>query len=1075
MRDSIFFAIQYALKIILVFSLSVSISLTSVLWSLPKGGKAVHKQAKFSQSAKELIIRPEDNSILHFDSFNIQKDETVRFLQQSSQSRVLNKVMGNEATHIYGQLFSNGKVYLVNPAGIFFGQEAIVKVGALYAAAGNITNHDFISSRDYFSSLSNDLINEGFIQAQLVHLLGKNVVNKGSIVAPKGVVSLISADSVLIGQLDGHLFFEFKKSPDNSSTGEVIQDGLIQAEQGEVFLGAADIYAISLKQHSQTKAKKLTMISDKGDIQIKGEIEANKLKVYTKGSLSHSGQSKVFNQADFIVNQIDVSGLLDASNAVVSLQGANYSRIVLGSTEDRALSISASSLENIHAMQLELGGAQTENLVIHPMDIGATKKIGKLKLAALESGGKIHFKKGEHKLPHLEAIAEQELLVEGRVKADSIIFSQLDKDSQNALVKIEADITSPGNISLYSPHLIELKNGASLKAGKDIYIENLSLSQSESLQDSFIQSKENVILSGKQELSGEISFQADYDNNKTGDFILALESQIHHQEGSLSISGADIQVNGKVWVDESLNLNSSANQDINLALKETEGFSLSQSELNRIYVKELSIGSKETHKIQLQDINTKIADKLSLKAAHIKVSGSQVLSRDVDVLALSSVDINADKWDVDGALLIKDLSDDVKVKISSYVKAKQIKAVASDIKLNSGVLDVSANDRAGNIYLGAESKDEKWASKVSVDNKSILKANTLIKGDGGEILALAEEQMDFRGSIEAKGGVNGGDGGFAEVSSKKQLGYFGKANLKAPEGQSGKLLLDPENVIISENGINDNLLPSISENDSGNLYLSSAALLESLKNSNVEVLADENIYVNASLVDMSEGLKDLVLTANNSIYLNEVLELNASINLQAKEAAYINKALHTEKELSINVDGGSVQAGTNSSITASAIHIQANQVGMSSSPIAMNVESLKTLEASKAYIQNSSSDQNEDQKKESNIIKPIAQIAQQAQLEDHSFKSKAKKYEEKIAKKIEERRKAKLKELYASGEKVKGVSSEKVAVAMKKGKKLSPLGAGDRFALSFRYGKNNEVPKGKKAVNIEAYLKNLSR
>ncbi|MCH1430813.1 MAG: filamentous hemagglutinin N-terminal domain-containing protein, partial [Chlamydiales bacterium] len=638
MRDSIFFAIQYILKIILVFSLSISISLTSVLWSLPKGGRAVHKQAKFSQSAKELIIEPDDNSILHFDSFNIQKDETVRFLQQSTHSRVLNKVTGNESTHIYGQLFSNGKVYLVNPAGIFFGQEAIVKVGALYAAAGNITNHDFISNRDYFSNLSNDLINEGFIQAQLVHLLGKNVVNKGSIVAPKGVVSLISADSVLIGQLDGNLFFEFKKNPDNSAIGEIIQDGLIQADQGEVFLGAADIYAISLKQHSQTKASKLTVLSDKGDIQVKGSVEADELKVYTRGSLSHSGQTKVFKKADFIVNQIDVSGLLDASTAVVRLEGADYSRMILGNVEDKALSVSTSSLENIHVAQLELGGSQTESLVIYPMSTDAISKVGKLKLAALGEEGRVHFKKGEHKLPQLEAVAEQELLVEGKLEASSIILSQLNKDSQNALVKVEADITSPGEIKLYSPRLIELESGVSLKAGKDIYIENLLLSQNGNLQANLIKSKENITLSGKQDLSGEISFQADYDSNQTGDFILALESQIHHQRGSLNISGADIQLNGKVWVDESLSLNSSSNQDINLTLKETEGFSLSQSELNRIYVKELSLGSKGAQKIQVQDINAKIADKLSLKAAHVKVSGSQVLSRDIDILASSSVD-----------------------------------------------------------------------------------------------------------------------------------------------------------------------------------------------------------------------------------------------------------------------------------------------------------------------------------------------------------------------------------------------------------------------------------------------------
>ena len=55
----------------------------------------------------------------------------------------------------------------------------------------------------------------------------------------------------------------------------------------------------------------------------------------------------------------------------------------------------------------------------------------------------------------------------------------------------------------------------------------------------------------------------------------------------------------------------------------------------------------------------------------------------------------------------------------------------------------------------------------------------------------ADERMSFAGAIEARGGPQGGDGGFAEVSGKQNLSYLGTADLRAPNGSFGTLLLDP--------------------------------------------------------------------------------------------------------------------------------------------------------------------------------------------------------------------------------------------------------------------------------------------
>src|SRR6185436_5174898 len=41
-----------------------------------------------------------------------------------------------------------------------------------------------------------------------------------------------------------------------------------------------------------------------------------------------------------------------------------------------------------------------------------------------------------------------------------------------------------------------------------------------------------------------------------------------------------------------------------------------------------------------------------------------------------------------------------------------------------------------------------------------------------------------------------GDGGFTEVSGKRSLEFFGKADLRAPHGNTGTLLLDPDDIVI---------------------------------------------------------------------------------------------------------------------------------------------------------------------------------------------------------------------------------------------------------------------------------------
>src|SRR6185503_8566874 len=153
------------------------------------GEHVVKGEASFDRSGDITTIHASDGAIINYTQFSVWANEELHFVQPSSDARVLNRVLG-DATHIDGGLYANGIVYIVNPAGVFFGGAAIVDVGGVYAAAGNITNEDFLARRDAFS-LDGMVENAGSVESPAVALVGKVVANHGNISAPDGTIALV--------------------------------------------------------------------------------------------------------------------------------------------------------------------------------------------------------------------------------------------------------------------------------------------------------------------------------------------------------------------------------------------------------------------------------------------------------------------------------------------------------------------------------------------------------------------------------------------------------------------------------------------------------------------------------------------------------------------------------------------------------------------------------------------------------------------------------------------------------------------------------------------------------------------
>jgi len=122
-------------------------------------------------------------------------------------------------------------------------------------------------------------------------------------------------------------------------------------------------------------------------------------------------------------------------------------------------------------------------------------------------------------------------------------------------------------------------------------------------------------------------------------------------------------------------------------------------------------------------------------------------------------------------------------------------ALVSTAELDASGSAGGGSIRVGGDYQGANAEVPN-ARTTTVSSGVKLKADATLQGRGGRVIVWADQDTRFAGRISARGGEAGGDGGFAEVSGKKTLDYSGRADLRAPRGRTGSLLLDPSDITI---------------------------------------------------------------------------------------------------------------------------------------------------------------------------------------------------------------------------------------------------------------------------------------
>ncbi|AJG19848.1 filamentous hemagglutinin N-terminal domain-containing protein [Cupriavidus basilensis] len=211
--------------------------------ALPTGNVIVSgtgNVASFNNGRDMSINQSSDKLIINWNGFSVGAGEKVFFNQPDSNAIALNRVVTANASNIQGQIDANGRVFLVNPNGIVFGQTAQVNVGGLVASTQDISNADFNSGTYRFAgSPGGSVTNAGRITAAAggsVALLGRTVNNTGLVQAQMGRVALGAGNDFTVSFDAGNLL---NLKVNDGVVGSLVQNGgLLKADGGQVLMTA---------------------------------------------------------------------------------------------------------------------------------------------------------------------------------------------------------------------------------------------------------------------------------------------------------------------------------------------------------------------------------------------------------------------------------------------------------------------------------------------------------------------------------------------------------------------------------------------------------------------------------------------------------------------------------------------------------------------------------------------------------------------------------------------------------------------------------------------------------------------
>jgi len=225
-------------------------------------------------------------------------------------------------------------------------------------------------------------------------------------------------------------------------------------------------------------------------------------------------------------------------------------------------------------------------------------------------------------------------------------------------------------------------------------------------------------------------------------------------------------------------------------------------------------------------------------------------------------------------------------KLAPHGEGGRIEILGDYIEVQAGAeLLASGPNGGGTILVGGDEAgggELRRSSATYVDRDALLQADATDTGDGGKIVVWSDGLTQAYGEIVARGGVNGGSGGFAETSGKRWLDVDRIPDLTARSGlpgdRGGHWLIDPMNIEVVDDAGCDVVLDEQDCFDQTleDIDLSEDPVFSILLRPNADM---DNTDITADLIaqTLAKGI-DLTLTTQNANVEPEGEDGNITVN-----------------------------------------------------------------------------------------------------------------------------------------------------------------------------------------------------
>ena len=308
---------------------SILLSCLQTSYANPSLPQVVYGQVNFANQGKTLTVTNSPNAIINWQNFSIEQGETTRFIQQNANSSVLNRILGQDPSRIFGSLQSNGRVFLINPNGILFGPNSQIDVNGLVASSLAMSNQDFLLGKHKFSASdgkAGKVSNAGNIRTPnggQVYLIAPQVENSGVITSPNGEIILAAGRSVQLVDSANPDLHVVVSAPEH----QALNLGELVAQAGKI-----GIYGALVKQRGTVNANSANsanqaVLGENGKVRFQATrdvlLEAGSSTLASGGSVHVLGE-RVGVTGDA---KIDVSAPLGGGSILLGgdYQGANSS------------------------------------------------------------------------------------------------------------------------------------------------------------------------------------------------------------------------------------------------------------------------------------------------------------------------------------------------------------------------------------------------------------------------------------------------------------------------------------------------------------------------------------------------------------------------------------------------------------------------------------------------------------------------------------------------------------------------------------------------------------------------------